>query len=109
MARTIKIDGRSYLVREFDFNAACELAEKGYDIFNGDNAPVLVRMRAIAAWVMNVDEETAGNVIQKHIVDGGNLEDISNAFNVALEESGFLRGLRDSVESDTEEKPKTRK
>ena len=104
MANRVKIDGRTYIVREFDFNAACELAEKGYDIFNGDNVPVLMRMRAVVAWVMNVDEETAGNVIQDHILHNGSFEDITNAFNKALEESGFLRGLRG--EEEDEETPK---
>lgn len=104
MANTVKIDGRTYIVREFDFNAACELSEKGFDIFSNDDSSALVRIRAIVAWVMNIDAETAGNVIQKHIIDGGSLEDISNAFNAALEDSGFLKGLRDSVTGEAEEK-----
>ena len=96
MARTITINGQSYPVPEVDFNAVCELQERGVDVMN----PKSIRKRhipvarAIVAWIMDTDVEEAGIEIQEHILNGGDLAPIFEGFWKEVEESNFFKSLQ---------------
>lgn len=88
----VVINGKSYKVPEMDFNAVCELEERGVNILNlGENVKVASMVRGVAAWIMRTDLKTASAEIQGHIQNGGNIMDILDALNEAADESGFFK------------------
>lgn len=90
----IKLNGVEYKIPELDFDAMCELEERGVDLLNIGDAQKKGRMattiRGLVAWIMDVDIHTAGHEIGEHIKNGGGIEDIIYGVNAAVEESGFL-------------------
>ena len=87
----ITINGRNYAVPEMNFDAVCELEEKGINILNmGENMKIATMVRGLVAWIMKTDLKTASNEIQKHIQNGGNIMDIMDSFSAAVEDSGFF-------------------
>ncbi len=100
MANTVQINGNTFTVPEMDFNGICELAELGIDIMNITSLRknTIVATRSIVAWIAQVDIETAGDMIQQHIINGGSLEEIINVFAQALETSNFLNALKGRAE-----------
>lgn len=89
---TVTINGREYKVPELDFNAVCELEERGVNILNlGENVKVASMVRGVAAWIMGTDLKTASAEIQGHIQNGGNIMDILDALNESADESGFFK------------------
>jgi len=101
MARTIEINGRKYKFPEIDFNAVCDLADNGVDIMNPKTIikKPIPAARAIVAWILDTDIETAGAEIQSHILSGGDLAPIFEAMNSEVEESGFFKSLLKREES----------
>lgn len=101
MARTIEINGRKYRFPEIDFNAVCDLADKGVDIMNPKTIikKPIPAARAIVAWIFDTDIETAGAEIQSHILAGGDLAPIFEVMNSEVEESGFFKSLLEREES----------
>ena len=88
----VVINGKSYKVPEMDFNAVCELEERGVNILNlGENVKVASMVRGVAAWIMGTDLKTASAEIQGHIQNGGNIMDILDALNESADESGFFK------------------
>ena len=96
MANKVTINDVVYEVPELDFNAVCELQELGVNIMN----PKAMRRnavnaaRAIVAWIMNTEVEDAGVEIQEHIIGGGSLEVIFEAFSTAVSNSGFFSAMQ---------------
>lgn len=89
MRTELVICDKKYEPKEITFGVALELEELGVDIYS-DFKP----MRAIAGYVAVVvgcNIKEASKLIDKHIADGGDLEDISACFYEAMTESGFFR------------------
>lgn len=95
------INGRVVRAREIDFNFLCELGENDIDITEIDKK-VLPAVRVYVAYCMGVGTGIAGEEINKHVVNGGDLGDIVNFFTEKANESGFFRAL--SKESENSEK-----
>ena len=95
MSRTIEINGRNYKMPEIEFNAICDLADNGVDIMNPKSIVKrpIPAARAIVAWVLDTDIESAGKEIQSHILNGGDLAPIFEAFNGEVEDSNFFKAL----------------
>lgn len=93
MANTVVINGNKYDVPEMDFNAICDLEERGINLLNLDNGtPKIASMiRGLTAWIMDTDQRTAAEELQKHIEAGGSIVDVMDAVNTALTESGFFK------------------
>ena len=102
----VKINGRSYQVPELTFNAVVDLSAAGIDIsqLKDMHKKPFVMVRGIAAWIMGVDPDVAGNVIQDFVIKGGDMAALFNdlfvAFSEAIDKSGFLHAF------PTEETPK---
>ena len=88
----VTINGREYEIPEVDFDAICELEEKGVDLLSADakHPKLAITLRGIVAWIMNVPEKTASAEIMGHIQNGGNIIDILNAITEAMQDSGFF-------------------
>ena len=108
MAKTVEINGTVYDVPELNFNAIAELAENGIDIFDrkvGKKSTLSV-VRGIAAWIMGCDVEEAGNEIQAHMIENGDLPPIIDLFREEVNNSVFIKKL---VEKKARKEPQDHK
>lgn len=99
-ANTFRVNGKTYFKREITFNAICDLDKMGISISNLKDTP-FAAARAYLAICGNLNEDVAGDEIQEHVMGGGDISVILNAFAESLSESGFFRGI--------EKKPKETK
>lgn len=102
MADFIKIDGRSVRAADVDFNFVAMLAENGIQL-NEMGKKMIPTIRCYVAHCMNMDVEIAGDMLQNHIVNGGNLADIMQVFSKKCEESDFFRSLGQVSEQSLEQ------
>ena len=94
--KQIVLANKEYNVPDLDFNAVCDLADKGVDIMNPkafSNNPIMTA-RSITAWMLGITAIEAGQVIQDHVLDGGDIADIFTVFNEVVDESGFIQALQ---------------
>ena len=93
MNNQVTINGRTYDVPEMDFNAICDLEERGINLLSLESGTpkIATMIRGLAAWIMGTDQRTAAVEIQKHIEAGGSIVEIMEAVNGALSESGFFK------------------
>lgn len=100
-----KVNGRTYTAREIDFNAVCEFDKAGISIAKLKDTP-FAAARAYLAICGDMEEDAAGNEIQAHVMDGGNVSQILNALSSALRDSGFFRKAAETSEEEpSEEEP----
>ena len=84
---------------ELNFNAICDLSEAGIDItqIKAVQKRPMVMARGLVAWIAGIDSETAGNMIENHVRNGGDMtqlfNDIFEAFSEEIGRSGFLQSL----------------
>ena len=99
MANTLTLKTNSgdqtYIVEDLSFvNLACDLEAKGIDVMaltneGVSNGKTMTTIRAILAVVIGTDEKSAGVLLSQHLKNGGNFDDIMNAFAGAMQEADF--------------------
>lgn len=100
MKNTFTINGRVYTAPEFTFNTLCDFEEAGISIQDAQKKPTSM-IRMYFALLFDGDRETAGSELEKHMMSGGSLEEISTAMIKELENSRFFQAL--SKNSETED------
>ena len=111
----LRINGRDYQIPEMDFDAVCELEERGVNLFGMENVEkngkMLTTIRGLVAWVMDTDLKTAGHEINEHLKNGGGLEEIIYGINGAINDSGFFQDKKPKRPQDHKvaQYPKKRK
>ena len=100
--KTVQINGKKYQGAEMTFNNVCKMEEMDAPITYGAKVSFSM-LRAYLALCMNTSKENAGEELEKHIVNGGTMDDLSEAMAEAIENSDFFRKLQESA---TEETPK---
>lgn len=90
--RTVSINDKTYTIPDVTFDTICELEENGVYLlnFDKDNRKIATMIRALTAWVMQVDVATASAEISEHIAKGYDLMDIMTAVTEAITDSGFF-------------------
>lgn len=91
----ISVNGKEYKEAEITFNAVCELEEMGCPLASIKNSSFNVA-RAYLALCMgggNNAKELAGQEIQKHVIAGGDISGIVEAFGKAIENSDFFQAI----------------
>lgn len=115
---TLKLDGgdRQFATKDLDFyNLVCELEEAGIDVMsltdgNLERTKIFSTMRALLAVLINVQKETAGTYLSQHIKNGGQLDDIMQAFTDAMTDAGFGGTPEEETPEETpEEAPKAKR
>ena len=99
----LSVNGKEYKEAEITFNAVCELEEMGCPLTSIKNSSFSVA-RAYLALCMgggNNAKELAGQEIQKHVIAGGDISWIVEAFGKAIENSDFFQSLNKSKETET--------
>lgn len=89
MRTELVICDKKYKPKEITFGVGLQLEELGVDIYTNFKP-----MKAIAGYVAvvtNCSLKEATELIDKHIADGGDLEEITSCFYEAMEESGFFQ------------------
>lgn len=86
------INGKSITAKPIDFNAVIELKELGGDIYDFAKNPFAV-LRAYLAHCEGINPEAAGKEIEAHIIGGGDLVELSDAFTDACNNSAFFKAM----------------
>lgn len=84
--------GDTYNAIDFTINTVCDLEDLGINIENIDNVPFKT-IRAYVSLCLGKSVKEAGELINKHVAEGGKLEDVYLSFQKAIEESDFFRAI----------------
>ena len=102
MTRTFTINGKLYQAREITFNTICELEDAGVSLTEIEQKPIST-VRSYFAICLGGNKEVAGQEIEKHIINGGNLDEIMTAFREELADSDFFQALTKTANEETQE------
>ena len=102
MTRTFTINGKLYQAREITFNTICELEDAGVSLTEIEQKPIST-VRSYFAICLGGNKEVAGQEIEKHIINGGNLDEIMTAFREELADSDFFRALTKNQDEEATE------
>jgi hypothetical protein len=100
----VKINNKNYPVPELTFKHFSKMEEQGFsvvDAFRKEQA-LLIAMGFVCV-VTGLERDDAENLIEQHVLGGGNIIDIVEAFTKAASESGFFKRM---LGIKTEEKTK---
>ena len=88
----ITINGNKYEIPELTFDAVCELEERGINLMDLGNGrtKIATTIRGLVAWIMGTDTKTASIEIEKHLMNGGDFNEILDKCSEALSNAGFL-------------------
>ena len=104
MQERIVINGKGYPTKEITFNTVCQFEDMGVPMSDIE-AKSIMFIRAYAAMCMGVKADQAGEEIEKHILNGGTMEELADVLRQAVEESGFFQALSKRAETaDSESK-----
>ena len=97
MAKFVTINGEEYQIPKMDFDAVCDLEERGVNLLgmSSKDMKLATTVRGIVAWIMDTDVKTASKEIEGHLRNGGDLAEIFTAVSSAMEDGGFLSRKRE--------------
>lgn len=90
--KTFKINGKTYIAKEFDFNLVCDFEDLGYQMSEISKKPTSA-VRAYFALCADMPIDDAGKEIEKHIIAGGSLSAIMKAMSDEMTASDFFQAL----------------
>lgn len=107
--KTFEINGNKYAGVDFSFNTICDLEDLGITLEMMGKKP-LAMTRAYISLCMHEDVDIAGEEIQKHIINGGSLDDARAIMTEKLENSDFFRAIteRENKETTANQKSKSK-
>lgn len=100
--KTFKVNGITYVAKEFGFGMVCDLEEMGVTLEKVQKMPMSA-VRAYFAICANLDKDTAAKQIEDHVKNGGDLSTIATSMGEMLEESDFFRALNKNVDEEATE------
>lgn len=104
MKHTFTINGTVYTAKEFDFNTVCDLEEEGISLEELQKKPTSA-LRAYFALCFDGSKEDAGLEIQKHIISGGDMNDLAQAMVAEMNQSDFFQALSKRKKTTTRKSP----
>lgn len=102
----MKINNKSYKALPMSFNTICELEALGVDLTKIESN-YMQTMRAYLSLCMKCSLEDAGKELEKHFINGGDLDEFSEEFQKAVEQSGFFQALQTPTTKTTAKSKKT--
>lgn len=105
MANFIKLGEKRIPAADVDFNFVALLSENNIQL-NEMGKKMLPTLRVYVAHCMGIDVETAGQIINQHMVSGGTLADIASVFTQKVEDSDFFRAIS-QVETEIADESET--
>ena len=101
----ITINGVTYVAKPIDFNMLCDLEDLGVNISSmGNNT--MSTARVYFALCSGLDKVSAGNELQKHIVNGGDFNELVTAMLKEMDESDFFQAMIRTEEEPSEKATK---
>lgn len=85
------INGKEYVIPELSFNTICKLEEMGVSLSEIKNKPMAF-IRGFLALTVGTPEK-AGQEIEQHLENGGDLKEITEEIVRAVNESGFFQAM----------------
>ena len=107
-ANRFTLNGVTYTAKPFDFDLVCDLEDMGVTFERIDKMPMSL-IRAYFALCANIDKVQAAALIQNHMINGGKLDDVTNAMSKEMENSDFFRSFQQGEEktsTESKRKPK---
>lgn len=89
---TFNVNGKEYVAKAFDFNLICDLEDMGIPLEEMSNKPMSM-VRAYLSKCGGFSLNVAGEEIGRHIVNGGQFDEILDAMQKEMNDSDFFRSL----------------
>ena len=99
MAKIVHVNGKAYKAAEMTFNNVCKMEEMDAPVTLGQKVSFSL-LRGYLALCMNTSKENAGEELEKHIVNGGTMDELSEAMADAIETSDFFRKMSETEEQN---------
>lgn len=99
----ITIAGKKYYVPEFTFKHLPIMEKSGLPLtalISGDF--IFTTVQVFISIVAKCSTDEADKIAEKHIMDGGSIEPLFEAFSNAIEESGFFTKLLENMSEEEE-------
>lgn len=101
----VKINGKTYKVKEMGFSEYTKMEEQGFSIIDAFRKKQLTLIAmGFACAVIGCDREDAEDLINQHVLGGGNIIDIVEAFSNAVAESDFFQKMLGTNQKVDEQK-----
>ena len=100
------INNRVIQAKEIDFNFVCMLEVEGIELARMGKSFMNI-IKVYVSYCMGVDSDVAGNEINQHMINGGNLNELTEILSKKMDESDFFHAMQKSSEEEnpaTEEK-----
>lgn len=102
---TVKINNKKYDVPKLTFKHLTIMEEQGISLSTAFRKnQIFVQAMAFTCCVADVDRDEAERLLEQHVLGGGSLNDIVNAFGEALLDSAFFRKMLNLDENEGEQK-----
>lgn len=100
----VKINNKNYQVPQLGFKHMTKMEDMGFSLLDLFQKQKLFSMAtAFVGVAADCSREEAENLIEQHIIGGGKIEEIYEAFNNAIEQSGFFKKLLKIEEKEQEQ------
>lgn len=100
---TFIINGTTYNAKPFGFNMVCLFEDMGLAMSDMASKTTSF-MRAYFAISAGITKEEAGELMEKHIVEGGTFDSLADAMAKEVEKSDFFRSLTKATEKKVAKK-----
>lgn len=102
MIKMFIVNGKRYTAKEFDFNLLCDLEEQGLSLSDMDKKPMSL-IRTYLAFCGDITKQEAGVELEKHFINGGKVDEITEIMSSMMNESGFFRAMGETIEEEDTE------
>lgn len=99
----VKINNKNYDVPELTFKHFTKMEEQGFSIVDAfQKKQMLLMAMGFTCAVTGLDRDEAEDLLEQHVLGGGNIRNIVNAFGKAINESDFFKKMLGLTEKQTE-------
>lgn len=95
----IKINNKNYTVPQLGFKHMTKMEDMGFSFFDMFQKKKIFSMAtAFVGIVVDCERDEAEQLVEQHVYGGGDLKNICNTFNEAIDESDFFKKLLEQEE-----------
>jgi|GEM_PF-1351844 len=103
----IKINNKSYVIPELTFEHFVHMEEQGISIVDAvQKKQAFAIAMGFVCIVANVEKDEANRLVQQHVLGGGDIIGLVDAFMNAVMESGFFQKALGMKEAEPQKGPK---
>lgn len=99
----VKINNKNYDVPELTFKHFTKMEEQGFSIVDAfQKKQMMLMAMGFTCAVTGLDREEAEDLLEQHVLGGGDIRNIVNTFGKAINESDFFKKMLGVTEKNTE-------